>query len=383
VGTYAVEMDAIVSVTAYPYSGYEFDHWEIWETDIGKRRADYPLPTYQFAMPGPFSLTAHFRLAGTRPSLGIRAGAERTATAVMTNPTSKPYDYEASLFLGLTAVARSNKSFHLNASESKNISFPITMPADLGLYPVYLSIMSGGESILLYRGEVNVVIIGPSSLLYSYYNALVEAYTLVEAGYPNEWVMIPGYGLQYAQSAIPQLEDLMRAEAIGLGLIASSTEAYFVRAVMYFSDGETIVPYWWSCSYCSERFRSPELLEAHFQEAHYEIINTKASITGLVLRVAVGYPSGYYDGLVVTWRNDSPFSIRVHVSLQVGVWSPTNDLTATENQDALVTRGGSVAVFFPYFMDEEELWLVGATCVTLTLVGGALPGMVLDIDLSE
>ena len=81
----------------------------------------------------------------------------------------------------------------------------------------------------------------PSDLLISYQQALDEAHGHVEAGYPDAWIMIPDYGLQYAHDAIPQLEGLMIEEAISIGLISSASDCYFVRAIMYYSDGTIIV----------------------------------------------------------------------------------------------------------------------------------------------
>lgn len=349
VGSYSVETDYIVTVIAYPYSGYEFDHWEIWEES--GQRADYPLATYQFAMPGPFSLTAHFRVAGSRPRVGIPTGTEKTPVAVMTNPTSKPYDYNASLFLGITAVARSDQSFHLNAGESKSISFPLTMPEETGLYPVYLSVASGGVNILLYRGEDDVVVIGASDLLTEYYNALVEAYTLVEAGYPNDWVMIPGYGLQYAGSAIDQIKALMLVEAVNIGLIATTADAYFVRAVMYFSDGTTIIPYWWDCPYCTQRFRSPEARDAHIAVEHAAIMGAQGVVVGMYPNTRYEDPdTGEQDniGMTVRWQNTSAYSIIGHIDLWLGYWSANVARTASSGQDATVAPGGYGNVYFPF-----------------------------------
>jgi len=216
----------------------------------------------------------------------------------------------------------------------------------------------------------------PSALLVQYQQALEEAYIAVEAGYLDSQVMIPGYGLQYANSAIPQLNTLMVEEAINIGMITSSTDAYFVRAVMYFSDGTTIVPYWWACPYCTEKFRSPALLQAHLETAHWEIINSKGTIIGFVLD-AVCYDPPICDiwhavGVNITWRNDSPFTIRGHVAI-VEYMSYGGTLTpaATSGQDAILSPGQSVTVQFSY------TYQVTKSLVTLTRIDGPWPGLVL------
>lgn len=369
VGSYSVGMGATVTVTAYPYSGYEFDYWEI---DPGEYSRTYPAPSYMFAMPGGLSLLAHFRVAGTRPILGVRAGAEKIATAAMTNPTSKPYDYDATLFLGLAAVASSSKSFHLNAGESKDINFPITMPETYGIYPVYLSIMSGGQDLGLFRGEDDIVVAGISDLLVSYQEVLADAITKTERGDGDMWVYIPGYGLQYAYLAIDQLKELMIIEAISLGLISTSADAYFVRDVMYFSDGTTIVPYWWDCPYCAERFRSPEARDAHISEVHWDIINTKAVIIGTGAIPDPTYGPVYSDGVYVIWRNDSPFTITGRLTLcMTDVWGSC--MVDLGYRDTLVGSGQSVRLdFISEFIGPMNFK------ATLTLVGEPLPGMLLD-----
>ncbi|GAI78970.1 unnamed protein product, partial [marine sediment metagenome] len=81
----------------------------------------------------------------------------------------------------------------------------------------------------------------PSDLLISYQQALDEAYGHVEAGYPEDWVMVPEYGLMTAEAAIGYIPPAMIAEAISIGLISSAGDCYFVRAIMYYSDGTIIV----------------------------------------------------------------------------------------------------------------------------------------------
>lgn len=366
VGSYISEMGASVSVTAFPYSGYEFDHWEGYAPS-------YPLSTYQFEMPpNNLNLTAVFRVAGTRPAVGVRPGSVMTATATLSNPTTKPFDYSAKLFMGITAIVSSIKSLHLNASESKDISFPITMPEDFGTYPVYLAVSSGGVDLPLYRGTDDIIVAGPSDLLFEYQAVLDQAITMVEDGNYFMWLTIPGFGLQYAGAAVGQLKDLMVVEAISLGLISSGAEAYFDRAIMYFTDGTTIVPYWWQCPYCAERFRSPALLEAHKQAEHFEAINTKGYISAW--NASWQCAEWPYDaicwitGLYIVWKNESPFAIQGHVAL--------DGYTATSGQDTIVPAYGGASVYFP--VERINPGTGRNFTATLTRKDGPVPGMVLD-----
>ena len=372
-GTYSYQLNALVTVTAHPYSGFEFDHWDI---DGSGLVSSYPLPTYEFAVPGPVTLVANFIVAGSRVNVGLRPGVLKSAHVPMTNPTSRAFDYDAELSLGPGAAISSLKSFHLNAGELRNIDFLVTMPGEAGLYPVYLSIMSGGKSIALYRALEDVRVIAASTLLYELTGALEEAIALVEAGYTESWVMVPGYGLQSAESAIGQIKQLMIVEAIGLGLIVSSSDAYFVRSYMYYKDGMLIVPEFVTCQYCGQKFKSPALLNAHLNDAHWEIISSKGSIIGHDFDLYC-YDPPICDiwepkGLEITWRNDSPFAIQGH--LEVRMVTPGNVTiypAATSGQDAIIPPGASQFVYFP-IDGYGQFW------VTLTRIDGLLLGLILD-----
>ena len=86
-------------------------------------------------------------------------GEQKTATVVMTNPTSAPFSYEAMLFIGIDAVSISPQSFQLAAGEERSISFPITMPSTPGTYPVYIRVSSEGLIIALYQSVEDIQVV--------------------------------------------------------------------------------------------------------------------------------------------------------------------------------------------------------------------------------
>ena len=249
------------------------------------------------------------------------------------------------------------KNVTLQPNESELVSFE-AIPHEVRTFHVSVDGLSGS-----FRAMAPPE---PSALLKQYQGLLNEAHTILESDYPEDWIMLPApWGLQYPSTAVSILKGAMIDEAISIGMISSGAEAYFVRDVMYFSDGTTIVPYWWGCPYCSEKFRSPEELTQHKDAVHGDILLTKATITGAgPHQVCVDPPwCDFWEAYsyLVRWRNDSPFPITGRVSIpQCG------------SVDSLVSPGYEVTVYVPIRKTGYSI------PVTLTLVGGALPGMVLD-----
>ena len=86
-------------------------------------------------------------------------GSSHTALAQVTNPMSVGFDYVAELYLGVDRAASSGQqNFSLAAHETRDISFPVTMPGIEGDFPVYLDVFSGGMLVGAYQALEDVTI---------------------------------------------------------------------------------------------------------------------------------------------------------------------------------------------------------------------------------
>jgi len=81
----------------------------------------------------------------------------------MYNPTAKAFDYNGVIYLGTDLQIASEKAFHLNSQEEKQVSFTVTMPGSHGTYPVYIGVFAGGQNIALYKANEDLQVAGPAT----------------------------------------------------------------------------------------------------------------------------------------------------------------------------------------------------------------------------
>jgi hypothetical protein len=89
------------------------------------------------------------------------AGEAKTAKVTMRNPTNKFFSYTGALVIGLPEVARAEAAFSIPALGEKEVSFPVTMPAAPGTYPVNIGVASGGILIAAFVSDP-VTIVPPT-----------------------------------------------------------------------------------------------------------------------------------------------------------------------------------------------------------------------------
>jgi len=98
-------------------------------------------------------------------------GVQKTAVVTMTNPKAAAFDYTSSIYMGVDLHLMTTINFHLDAGETKQISFSITMPGNIGTYPVHLDVWSGGTLLNLFHATEDVTISGgvvPAILDFTY-----------------------------------------------------------------------------------------------------------------------------------------------------------------------------------------------------------------------
>lgn len=93
-------------------------------------------------------------------------GETHTATATLTNTTGQALTITTELFLDVAKVATSGRSttFTLNAGQSLQVNFKVTMPSAAGgPYHVYLGVWSDSNLLTLYQASDDVSVAAPAA----------------------------------------------------------------------------------------------------------------------------------------------------------------------------------------------------------------------------
>lgn len=147
-----------------------------------------------------------------------------TAIVTMSNPTTKPFDYLAELYMGIDLALMASEDFHLEAEEAKDISLPVIMPNTPGTYPIHIGVFSGGQSIGLYRAIRDVIIVGLLGDLND--NGIVDE---------DDISVLQLYILNYPIpqiSPLSEAEFLRRADVNGDGVINVLDMAAIAKIIM-------------------------------------------------------------------------------------------------------------------------------------------------------
>jgi len=94
-------------------------------------------------------------------------GEEKTARVTVTNPTAGAFDYHMVLYMGTNMVAMGDVDFHLEADESKEVTIPVVMPLDPGVYPVCRDVWSGEDFLGRYPAADVEIAAQESHFVYS------------------------------------------------------------------------------------------------------------------------------------------------------------------------------------------------------------------------
>ena len=140
----------------------------------------------------------------------FQPGEVKTAKVTMRNPASKAFDYHAMLYMGVDQVAMAEADFRLNADESKQVSFSVAMPSQVGVYPVYLSAFSADQLLAHYQAAENVEIVAPQPKFY-----MPPEFT--KAKITSQWDMPPYYYVMEFECPITNKGDGAGTQTIFVG----------------------------------------------------------------------------------------------------------------------------------------------------------------------
>lgn len=89
----------------------------------------------------------------------LEAGTLRTARATVTNKTVKQFTYSIELYLGVDKRATSGTiTVTIPAAGSVEVSFPVVMPAEEAIFPVFLDVWHEAELLVHYQATQDVQI---------------------------------------------------------------------------------------------------------------------------------------------------------------------------------------------------------------------------------
>ena len=176
----------------------------------------------------------------------FNAGESKTARATMRNPTGKAFDYDGFVYMGTDLAVMAEVSFHLEAGEEKQISFPVTMPSVQGTYPVHVGVFSGGQNIALYRATEDVVITAPVPVTVILRPNGPGYTTQIPVQYPNSgahWDKVdeetPDENQTYVRStyASGEKQDLYELSDIPVGPIIINAVTEYIRWYSELGEG--------------------------------------------------------------------------------------------------------------------------------------------------
>lgn len=103
-------------------------------------------------------------------------GVLKTATVPLTNTGLVTFDYHTVIYLGVNQVAMAESEDTIGGGQTVSVILPVTMPAVAGVYPVYLSVFSGGNLVRHLRASQDVEILAvatqvefQSAVVYDFY----------------------------------------------------------------------------------------------------------------------------------------------------------------------------------------------------------------------
>jgi len=120
-------------------------------------------------------------------------GSVHGATITFSNPKSVGFDFEAILCMGDGWEEKASASFHLDAGQSKPMTFQVTMPSTEGTYPVYIKVNSGGFVIATFVGTEDIVIASAALVGIEITGINVSPTTLTAARHEYETSLGLGY----------------------------------------------------------------------------------------------------------------------------------------------------------------------------------------------